>query len=103
MKIILSEKKFSSLLNNVLTETIFQTHPLHQRIELSISSLKKLIQMDGIVMVNVENGKEYIVYELVSLANIIGKRFMLCQLYKDGNPYGSIYVKPKELFKMKNY
>ena len=54
-------------------------------------------------MINIRNGRDYLVYELLSLANAIGKRYCLCQLLKDGKPYGSVYTKPMHLFKMKNY
>ena len=47
--------------------------------------------------------KEYLTYELLSLANAIGKRYCLCQLLKDGEQYGTISTKPMELFKLKNY
>jgi hypothetical protein len=54
-------------------------------------------------MTNIENGKDYIVYEIVSLENLIGKKFCNCRLLKDGNPFGPIYTKPLALFKMKMY
>ena len=52
-------------------------------------------------MLNVENGKEYLTYEIYSLANAIGKRYCLCQLLKDGEQYGAIATKPMALFKPK--
>ena len=43
------------------------------------------------------------VYEIVSIANVIGKRFGVIQLMKDGELYGPLSVKPLSLFKVKNY
>ena len=104
MKIILSETKFSFLITQMINETMLPTiHPLSVRVDKAIQTLKHLLVNDGIIMQNIQNGKEYIVYELQSLTNVIGKRFVVCQLYKDGEPYGSLYVKPMDLFKMKNY
>ena len=100
MKIILNERAFSSLIDNILNET---HNPLNQKIEIAIDTLKRLIARDGVVMTNIENGKDYSVYEILSLTNEIGKRYCICQLIKDGKPYGSIYTKPLDMFKMKIY
>lgn len=100
MKIILNEEKFSSLILCGLFETV---NPLKQKVSIDIASLKKLIATDGVLMVNLENGKEYVVYEISSIANVIGKRFCVAQLVKDGELYGSLIVKPLSLFKVKNY
>ena len=108
MKILLSENKLMSLITEIMTEyNIYDgnadNNPYSKSVEKDINSLENLIKNDGIIMVNIENGKEYIVYELYSLANIIGKRYCLCQLVKDYKPYGAIYTKPLKLFKVKNY
>jgi hypothetical protein len=104
MKIILSETKFSFLMTHMINETISPNlSSLMIKADKALNVLKKLIQSDGVIMQNIENGKEYIVYEIYSLTNIIGKKIGICQLYKDGAPYGSLYVKSMDLFKMKNY
>ena len=107
-KILLSENK----LVNLLTEMMFEYNPYdgnHDRnpyakkIDAAKDSLERLLSMEGTVMINIENGKEYLTYELFSLADAIGKRFVLCQLLKDGEQYGQVSTKPMELFKLKNY
>jgi hypothetical protein len=103
MKIKLDENKFSSLMGNLLYENFTNQNPIKQQSEISINSLKQLLNSDGIIMTNVENGKDYKVYEITSLANTIGKRFVITQLIKDGDLYGQLSVKPLTLFKMKNY
>ena len=102
MKIILNEKKFSSLVINGLFES-FYVNPVTKKIDGDLESLKKLIQRDGVLMTNIKNGKTYCVYEITSIANVIGKRFCIIQLMKDGELYGPISVKPLSLFKEKNY
>lgn len=107
-KIFLSENK----LVNLLTEMMFEynsydgnseRNPYAKKIDVSKKSLEKLLSLEGAVMVNIENGKEYLTYELFSLADVTGKRYCLCQLLKDGEQYGQISTKPMELFKLKNY
>ena len=105
-KIILSENKFVGL----LTEMMFEynsydgnadNNPYAKKIKMAKDSLEKLLSTSGQVMINIENGKEYLTYELFSLADAIGKRYCLCQLLKDNEQYGSISTKPMELFKVK--
>ena len=107
-KILLSENK----LVNLLTEMMFEynindgnadNNPYTKKIDAAKDSLEKLLSLNGTVMLNIENGKEYLTYELCSLADVIGKRYVLCQLLKDGEQYGQVSTKPMELFKLKNY
>lgn len=107
-KILLSENK----LVNLLTEMMFEynnydgnadNNPYAKKVKSAKDSLEHLLSRDGIIMINIENGKEYLTYELLSLVNAIGKRYVLCQLIKDGEQYGTISTKPMELFKLKNY
>jgi hypothetical protein len=108
MKIILSEDKFSCLLSEMIVEYnsfdgSHDRNPYEKKINNDTDILENLLYRDGILMKNIRNGRDYLVYELSSLANAIGKRYCLCQLLKDGKPYGSVYTKPMHLFKMKNY
>jgi len=108
MKIILSEDKFSHLLTEMMIEyNSFdgnsERNPYEKKIESDMNSLEKLLKRDGIIMTNIRNGKDYLIYELISLTNAIGKRYCLCQLIKNGEGYGAIYTKPMHLFKLKNY
>lgn len=104
MKIILNEQKFSSLLDTILNESSLKKgHPLFRKIEMAKNSLKKLLANNGVLMTNIENEKDYLVYEIASLTNEIGKRFCICQLVKDGDARGLISIKPLEIFKIKMY
>lgn len=103
MKIILNEEKFSSLLTNFINEDLNKKHPIYNKIKSAMTSLENLISRDGVLMVNIDNNKEYVVYEDLTLTNLIGKRYCHCRLLKDGKPYGPIYTKPLDLFKMKMY
>lgn len=102
MKILINEQKFSCLLTNMINEQD-TTNPYRQKIERDKESLEKLLQVNGIVMINIQNSKEYVVYELQSLNNVLGKRYCICRLIKDGEQYGQISTKPLSMFKSKNY
>ena len=106
MKIFLNESKFSVLLNEMMNEYNISNgnavrNPYKQKVQSAKESLEKLLKINGTVMSNVENGKDYLTYEIYSLANAIGKRYCLCQLLKDGEQYGAIATKPMALFKQK--
>lgn len=107
-RIFLNENK----LVNLLTEMMFEydindgnadNNPYAKKIDAAKNTLENLLSLDGTIMINIENGKEYLTYELLSLADVVGKRYCLCQLLKDGEQYGSVSTKPMELFKLKNY
>lgn len=107
MKIFLNENKFASLLTEIINEYDINDgnankNPYNTKIKVAKDSLKKLLYTNGTVMTSIENGKDYLVYELYSLANTLGKRFCLCQLLKDGEQYGQISTKPLSMFKHKN-
>lgn len=103
MKIILSEKNFSYLIGNLINEEYNNINPITNKVKQSMLSLNKLLERDGIIMINIENQKEYLVYEDITLENLIGKKYCHCRLLKDGKPFGPIYTKPMVLFKMKMY
>lgn len=103
MRIFLSENKFSTFILNLLNEDNYRENNIYnKKIELAQDSLEKLLANDGIIMQNISNGEDYVIYEIISLSNIIGKRYCLCRLLKNNKQYGSIYIKPLALFKEKN-
>lgn len=108
MKIFLTEEKLSLLLTKLMLEYNAydnnpQNNPYARKIEQSDKALEDLLSREGRVLLNIENGKEYLTYEITSLANTIGKRYCICRLIKDNQPYGAIYTKPMVQFKLKNY
>lgn len=109
MKVILSEAQLGTcILNEMLSEynvadgNAFH-NPYAKKIKNGQDALKKLIKQYGKIMINIDNGKEYCVYEIYSLAELLGIRYCLCRLIKDNEPYGQIAVKPLIQFKDKNY
>lgn len=104
MKIYLNEDKLKNIasfciieaLNNASTNQIS-----NKKIELVDELLEKLLKNNGIVLTNIENGKDYLTYELLSFIDIIGKRCCLCRLIKNGKQYGAIMIKPLDNFKRK--
>ena len=86
---------------NPLADGNSMHNPYSKQIENGIEVMKRFLFSNGRIMVNIDNRKDYIIYEVGQLAQLMGKRFCLCQLYKDGKPFGSVYIKPLLLFKEK--
>lgn len=115
MRIIITEDQMSTLLTQMANDQEipnqvrknadgnYAHNPTKQKVDAAVESLKKLLSSQGKTMVNIQNGKEYLTYEIYSLANTIGKRYCICRLIKDGEPYGTLFTKPLSLFKPKNY
>ena len=101
MKIILNEKSFPSFLGSIINES--KHNPISQKINIVTDLLERMITNNGLLMINVENGKEYMVFEDTTLTNLIGKRCCVCRLMKNGKSFGPIYVKPLDLFRIKTY
>lgn len=75
MKVVLSENKMASLLFEMINEYNISDgnadyNPYAKKIDSAIDTLEKLINSDGVIMSNIENGKDYIVYEIYSLCSI---------------------------------
>lgn len=107
-KIRLTEEKLLTLVTNlIIEENTFdgnaERNPYAKTIESEKNALENLLKLNGTLMTNIENGKDYLTYEILAIQNLIGKRFCLCQLIKDGEQYGAISIKPFKLFKIKNY
>ena len=63
-------------------------------------SLNHMLSSYGRMMINIENGRTYVVYYLQSISDAIGKPYVLCRVVNDeGEASGSVYVKPMALFK----
>lgn len=101
MKVIVNESGFINLLTEMVNNQTLVN--IKTKIEQNTDLLEKFLKQYGKIMINIQNNKEYLVYELLSLTDLIGKRYGLVQLIKDGEPFQSIYVKPIELYKLKNF
>lgn len=104
MKIIVNESGFARLLTESIIEYNTNNgnayHDVYQdRIESSLKTLETFLVNNGVLMRNVDNGKEYLVFELHPMTELTGRRYGLVQLIKNGKPFDSIYVKPLELYK----
>ena len=95
MTIALSENKLPVLLSNMVNET---NNPHSKRIDSAINALEILLTSSGVLAMNIENNKYYLIYELYALARVLGRRYCACRLYKNNMPTGPIYIKPVELF-----
>lgn len=101
MKIRIEEKNLRLIINNVLQEES-RLNPYRYKINSAMDSLSKLLSNEASIMINIDNGKEYLVYYDSSISNTIGKNYCITRLLKDGKPYGLIQIKPMDLFKTKN-
>lgn len=100
MNIIIKESKLNILLTELFNNNL-SNKVVNQKAERNSQLLGNFLKQYGILMTNIENGKDYLVYELNTLTNMIGKRYGMVQLIKDGEPYQSIYIKPLDLYKRK--
>lgn len=113
MKVVLTESQFEKIFlseiaqniqNNVYNPTAdgnSNHNPYTRKIDRGLKRLLSFLRNNGRIMTNIDNGKDYIIYEISSFANLMGVRFVICQLVREDGPYGSIYVKPFELFRIK--
>lgn len=103
MKIKLTESQFDRLILYELADTYGNAKYVSyvNRVDSANKSLETFLYNNGAIMVNIKNGKEYLVFELEALTNLIGRRYGLVQLVKDGEPYDTIYIKPIELYRRK--
>lgn len=86
---------------NPIADGNSEHNPYSKQIKSSIELIQRFLANNSRIMTNVDNGKDYLVFEITQLAQLTGKRFCLCQLYKDNKPFGAIYVKPFLMFKEK--
>lgn len=100
MKIKLNESQFDKLILTELGGTMV-SNSYNNRIETAQETLETFLYNNGVMMTNMENQNEYLVFELESLTGLIGRRYGLVQLVKDGQPYDTIYIKPIELYRRK--
>ena len=103
MKIKLTESQFDRLILYELADTYDNAKYVSyvNRVDSANKSLETFLYNNGAIMVNIKNGKEYLVFELEALTNLFGRRYGLVQLVKDGEPYDTIYIKPIELYRRK--
>lgn len=100
MNIIIKESKLNILLTELFNNNL-SNQVVNQKVERDSQLLCNFLKQYGLLMTNIENGKDYLVYELNTLTNMIGKRYGMVQLMKDGEPYQSIYIKPLDLYRRK--
>ena len=86
---------------NSIADGNSERNPYHKQIEANKKLLQRFLSTNGRIMTNIDNGRDYLVFEIGQLASLMGKRFCMCQLFKDNKPFGAIYNKPLSLFKEK--
>jgi len=63
--------------------------------------LEDYIESHGEFMVDITNGKTYLVQYLKALSELIGKKYAVCAPVRHDGTYGAFYVKPLETFRKK--
>lgn len=99
-KIIITEEQ---CVNYILERSLANIYdPYSNRIKAAKEALNNMLNMKGKLMVNIENGRDYLVYYAQGISDAIGKQYCICRVINvNKEPFGSIYIKPLELFKNK--
>ena len=63
--------------------------------------LEDYIESHGEFMIDITNGKTYLVQYLKALSELIGKQYAVCAPVRHDGTYGAFYVKPLETFRKK--
>lgn len=63
--------------------------------------LENYIEKHGEYMIDVTNGKTYLVQYLRALSELVGKEYAVCAPVRSDGTYGAFYVKPWETFREK--
>lgn len=64
-------------------------------------ALEDFIEKNGEHMVDITNGKVYLVQYLKALSELVGKQYAMCAPVRKDGTYGAFYVKPLETFERK--
>lgn len=73
-----------------------------KKVNLEKAELEDYIEDHGDYMVDITNGKTYLVQYLKALSDLVGKEYAVCAPVRSDGTYGAFYVKPLKTFK-KNY
>lgn len=72
-----------------------------KRVDSEKMELENYIEKHGEHMIDVTNGKTYLVQYLKALSGLVGKKYAMCAPVKADGTYGAFYVKPLETFTRK--
>jgi len=78
-------------------------NPYKKKFDRGRDLLQNLLETQGRVMTNIENAKDYYVFEVYALSQLLGLRYCLCRAIKEGEAVGTVMLKPLSMFKIKNY
>lgn len=100
MKIIISERQLGVLKEN------FAPTPVDKEKEKTVEEEKEELAdyftKNGEYMIDITNGKKYVVQYLKGLSDLIGKAYGVCASLKNGEIQGPYFVKPYSTFKKTN-
>lgn len=72
-----------------------------KNVDVEKEELENYIESSGEYMLDITNGKTYLVQYLKGLSELIGKDYAVCVPVKEDGTYGAFYVKPYNSFQRK--
>jgi len=96
MRIIINEHQEALLEAEVMSQEV---RDKIKRVEAEKAELEDYIEQSGEYMVDITNGKTYMVQYLKALSGLVGKDYAMCAPVRSDGTYGAFYVKPWETFK----
>ena len=73
-----------------------------KKVESEKAELEDFIESNGKFMIDVTNGKKYLVQYLRALSELVGKQYAMCAPVRKDGTYGAFYVKPFGTFNSDN-
>ena len=72
-----------------------------RRVNSEKMELENYIESHGEYMIDITNGKTYLVQYLRALSELVGKEYAVCAPVRKDGTYGAFYVKPWDTFRIK--
>ena len=101
MNIIINERQLK-----LLEEKYSVTQDIKNKrkvVEGEKQQLGNYMEKNGECMIDITNGKTYLVQYLKALSDLVGKDYAVCSPVRKDGTYGAFYVKPYNIFKKKSY
>lgn len=98
MNVIISESQLKLLEAYVVPESMKDRI---RNVDMDKDELENYIEASGEYMVDITNGKTYLVQYLKALSDLIGRKYAVCAPVEKDGTYGAFYVKPYSTFQKK--
>ena len=98
MNVIINESQLKLLEAYVVPESMKDRI---RNVDIEKEELENYIEASGEYMVDITNGKTYLVQYLKALSDIVGRKYAVCAPVEKDGAYGAFYVKPYSSFNKK--